>query len=185
MTVRVITPPEPLVDLATAKAHLRVLDTASDTLITAYIAAASAHIDGPGGWLGRAIGPQTLEASFDSFDCHLIRLPYPPVTEITSITYDDVDGVEQTTDSGAYSLSGDGALLAYGTSWPSARSYTGAVRIQYEAGYETIPDTVTAAVLLMVADLFANRETVGEGLTATPMSTTVERLLGPLRVWSL
>src|SRR5579875_4153338 len=116
MFVAVITPPEPLVELDLAKQHLRVDDGDSDDLINAYIAAAQANIDGPGGWLGRAIGLQTLEVRLDSFHprhwerrgypiwaegawtdwtCwplqNRIRLPYPPLVSITSITYEDMN----------------------------------------------------------------------------------------------
>ncbi len=43
------------------KAHLRVDGDEENDLIQAYIAAAQATIDGPGGWLGRALGKQTIE----------------------------------------------------------------------------------------------------------------------------
>lgn len=195
MTTVVIEPPDPLVSLELAKAHLVVQHNDDDTLISAYIAAASAHIDGPGGWLGRAIGVQTLEARFDSFPCDLIPLIYPQLIVIVSVKYDDDDGVEQTVDAANYSLDPRGALIAYGEAWPSARCRAGSVRVRYRSGYvenpeavelvAAVPAPITAAVLLMVGDLYANRETVGEGRSAIPMSTTVEALLSPYRVWTL
>lgn len=186
MNVVTITPPEPLVSLALAKQHLRVEHETDDELIQAYIDAASGHIDGPGGWLGRAIGLQTLEARFDRFGCDLIRLSHGPLQSVTSVTYDDEDGDETVLDDELYTLDDYGALLAYGGSWPFARLRAGSVRVRYQAGYTTIPGAITAAVLLMVGDLYLNRETVIEGgMGAIPMSTTVENLLGPYRVWSL
>ncbi len=59
--LRVIDPPAPLVTLERVKAHLRVDGAEEDDLIAVYIAAAQATIDGPGGWLGRALGRQTIE----------------------------------------------------------------------------------------------------------------------------
>jgi hypothetical protein len=48
-----------------------------------------------------------------------------------------------------------------------------------------VPAPIKAAVLLMVGDLYENRETVAEGAPApVEMSMTVERLLSPYRVWS-
>lgn len=197
MSVVVITPPAPLVDLGLAKLHLGVDAGDRDALITAYIAAASAHIDGPGGWLGRSIGVQTLEARLDRFDCDLVRLHSGPLISVLSVKYDDSDGVEQTLAGDAYSLDPRGVLAAYGTTWPAARLRAGSVRVRYVAGHvadatadplvPSIPAPITAAVLLMVGDLFANRETAVTGTIAAsiPMSTTVENLLAPYRVWSV
>ncbi len=68
MPVVVVSPPAPLVGLDLLKQHLRVDGSDDDALITAYAAAAQGQIDGPAGWLGRAIGPQTLELRLDRFD---------------------------------------------------------------------------------------------------------------------
>lgn len=189
MHVLVVTPPDPLVDLATAKAHLRVDDDDQDTLIGAYIAAACAHIDGPGGWLGRAVGAQELEAQFDSFPLTArgaLDLPFPPLLEVSAVTYDDADAAAQTLDPTVYLVDPRGLLLAPEKSWPSSYSRRGAVRVTYTAGYAEIPPSIVAAILLMVGDLFENRESAVTGTIAAaiPMSTTVERLLAPFRVWS-
>jgi hypothetical protein len=57
--------------------------------------------------------------------------------------------------------------------------------ISSRAGYEVLPKPIRAAVLLMVGDLYRFRETVSVGVssTAVPMSTTVESLLSPYRVF--
>ena len=57
MRVFVVTPPEPVVSIDEAKDHLRVDGDGEDALIEGLVAAATGHIDGPNGWLGRAIGP--------------------------------------------------------------------------------------------------------------------------------
>lgn len=186
MTVVVITPPEPLVSLALAKQHLRVDDDGQNTLIAAYIAAASAHIDGPDGWLGRAIGTQTLEMVGEAFPYGPLRLPYDPVQSVVSVKYLDANGVEQTWPSPGYEISGGNLLPVYGSSWPSVRfgAGAGAARVRWVAGRATIPPAIVAAVLLMVGDLFANRETSIEGsASAVPMSTTAQNLLSPFKAW--
>lgn len=195
MTVVVITPPAaPLVPLATVKAHLRVGD-GQDDLISTYLAAASAHIDGPGGWLGKAIGVQTLEARFDRFDCDHIELPYGPLIDVVSVKYDDPDGVEQTVDAEGYTLDEEGLLGSHSGSWPAARLRPGSVRVRYRAGYvadptanplvPAVPAPIVAALLLMVGDLEANRSTTIDGtVSRVPMSTTVEDLLQPYRRWA-
>lgn len=187
MRVVVVTPPDPadVVSLEEAKLHLHVTHNDEDALIPIYIAAALGHIDGPGGWLGRCIGLQTLEARLDGF-CSTIRLPYPEVIGIDSVTYLDTAGAEQTVPDTDYETFGSNIAPVFGKAWPAARAAREAVRIQYEAGYETVPDAIRAAILLMVGDMHANRATVVTGAiaAAVPMSTTVENLLAPYRIYA-
>jgi len=186
MSVVVVTPPEAaLVDLDLTKAHLRVDHDEDDALITSYIEAACGHLNGPGGWLNRSISPQTLELRRDGFWCPL-RLPYGPVTAIVSVVYVDGSGTEQTLDDAGYVLNDEALSLAYGASWPSVRGDRNGVRIRYEAGDATLHPSVRSAILLMVGDLYSNRESSVQGLTSAgiAMSTTVENLLAPFRIWS-
>lgn len=110
---------------------------ADDATVAAWIAAAQAEIDGPGGWLGRAIGPQTLELRADSFwPWGNIKLPYPPIIEIVSLVYLDESDAEQTVAGADYGLAGQ---LFYPKSTFSAPTvgpdYEG-VRVRYRAGYD-------------------------------------------------
>jgi uncharacterized phiE125 gp8 family phage protein len=188
MTIAVITPPAAIVDLTAAKAHLRVDHNDDDLLIEGYIAAASGAVDGPDGWLGRAVGRQTLELSEDAFYCangRGLELPCPPVVSIDMVKYDDENGAEQTLASSAYRLTSRARLeLISGASWPSLRAGSDALRIRYLAGYEVVPAPIVASVLLMTGDLYANRETgvVGTVSAEVKMSTTVEALLAPFRI---
>ena len=215
MSVVVTTPPGPIVDLDTVKQHLRIGDdTAEDTLLQIYINAAQAMIDGPFGWLGRCIGLQELQLQIDGFphaiwgwDCGggglfwgayptlgyesgrggRIKLPYPPLIAVSSVTYLDSTGTEQTLPSADYLASDEGLQAAYGNTFPDGRWQPDAVMINYSAGYTTPPPAIVAAMLLMVGDLYSNRETVETGVraaaVAVPMSTTVEALLSPFRVY--
>lgn len=185
--VVVITPPGPIVALDDAKAHLRVSHDLENGLITGLVAAAQQHIDGPSGWLGRAVGRQTLELLCSGFPCGQDeRLPYPPAASVVQITYDDAAGAAQTLPDTAYALYGDVLALKPGQSWPAVFDKPENVRIRYLAGYETVPAPIVAAVKLMVGDLYRNRDTVAFGQAAKiPMSTTVGALLSPFRVWSL
>lgn len=192
MRVVVITPPAPVVTWEEAEQHLELDgDTSKQTQVEAMIAAATAHIDGPDGWLGRAIGAQTLELRLDHFSgpahCLEIRLPYPPVIEPLSVKYVGSDGVVQTVDNSTFELLGDRIVLGFGQSWPSYRYQREAIRVQYRAGYAAIPAPIKAAILLMVGDLFRFRETADSANSATlasvPMSMTVTNLLSPFRVF--
>ena len=185
MSVVVVTGPTHGISLTTVKAHLHVDHTDDDTLIAAYVSAAVGHIDGPHGWLDRSIWPQTLELRQDTLSGS-VRLPYGPVTGITSVKTVDSAGTEQTMSSSDYLLTNGGELvLAHNASWPSQRGDTEGVRIRYAAGYATLPPSILSAVLLMVGDLYANRETVGEVTGTIQMSTTIQALLSPFKVWSV
>lgn len=189
MRVLVITPPVPVITTDEAKDHLRILTDDEDALVDTLVAAATAHIDGPDGWLGRAIGVQTLECYLPAFGCTSIGLPYPPAIDITEISYVDTDGATVALDGAAYDLRGNLLRPSWPNSWPTA-SWRGAggetVRIRYRAGYESLPAPIRAAILLMVGDLYAYRETAVTGTIAAniPMSTTVQALLSPYRVWA-
>lgn len=199
MRVRVVTPPEPVISLEKAKAHLRVESEDDDALITDLIEAATAHIDGPDGWLGRALGRQSLELTLDDFrgdGCGVIRLPYPPLLEVELVNYVDPDGTEWTMGSTLYTVVGAHAVRpAAGEAWPAVRSFPDSVKIIYAAGYplgdgegagSVIPAPIRSALLLMIGDLYANRETTAPGAASgeIQMSTTVEALLSPFRIWS-
>lgn len=202
MRTIVITPPStPWVTWEEADAHLGLLgDDDQQLYVEGLIDAACASIDGPGGWLGRALGPQVLEARFGCFTADPLRLPYPPVIDIVSVKYLDSDGAEQTLDAAEYELMGAELLPAWDKSWPSIASRAEAVRVRYRAGYaadpgaEPLPDPlvpavpapIKAAVLQMVGDMFNFRETVVTGTIATaiPHSAVVDALLAPYRVYT-
>lgn len=186
MAVVTISPPDPLAELALVKQHLRVDFPDDDTLIDLYVAAASGHIDGVGAYLGRAIGEQTLELRVDSFAdlgarCAVPRslaLPYGPATSVVSITFEDDGGEDQNVLDAHYRLSADGSRLFVDDGpWLDGRN----IRIRYVVGSATPPKPIVAAVLLMVGDLYAHRESDSSGAAEIHMSGTVENLLRPYR----
>jgi uncharacterized phiE125 gp8 family phage protein len=187
LRVIVVTPPDPIVSYADAAARLRIASDGEQADVEAMIAAATAMLDGPDGWLGRAIGEQTLELRCDRFPgCdYPLRLPLPPIAAMVSVKYLDADGVEQTIAGSDYELIGDELWPTASASWPTTAARPEAVRIRYSAGYDDVPPNITAAILLMTGDLYANRETAVTGTiaSAVPMSTTVEALLAPLRIY--
>lgn len=184
MRVVVVTPPDPIVSLDEAKRHLRVDHDDENAYVESLIAVATAWLDAPAGWLGRALGEQVLEVRYAAWPRPL-RLPYLPEIEITAITYVDPAGAAQ-----ILPLSG-GAVPYAGL--PAVRGRDGDVRIRYRAGYakaqdgkSTVPAPIRHAILLMVSHLFNNRDAVTT--TAAQPATLplgVEALLGPYRVWSI
>lgn len=179
MHVVVIEAPGPLVELELAKQHLRVDGGDSDSLISAYIAAISAHIDGPEGWLGRSVGNQLLELRTDTL-CGLIVLPYGPAAAIEAITYIDPDGASVTLPPVSYVLDGDSVDLAYGKAWPRVRGDRGGVRIRYRAGYESCPRPIEIAALLLLGELYDRRE---DSSAEIKIDGPAAALLNPYRCW--
>lgn len=187
MRVVVTTPPADAVSLADAKAHLKVKHVAEDALIAGLVAAATQSIDGPNGWLGRAIGVQTLEASFSVYEASAsaLRLPYPPAIDLVAVSWLHSNGTVIDGDLADFELIGD-TLHADGTPpWSGMKIDREALRIRYRAGYQATPAPIRAAILLMVGDLYRNRETVtAVQMSEVPMSATVKTLLGPFRVFA-
>lgn len=181
MTVLVITPPEPLVTLAEAKAHLRrTLIDDEDTLIEGLINAATSHIDGPHGWLSRAVGQQTLEFRSNVF-CGVDRLPCGPVQTIEEVRYVDVAGVERTLPDTIYDLSDDRFLLAPGAAWPRVNGSANGVRVKYVAGFANVPAAIKQAALLLIGQWFAVREATNVGNIVNELPFSVRALLSPYR----
>jgi uncharacterized phiE125 gp8 family phage protein len=202
MSVVVIDPPEyPVVSLEEAKVHLRVDHDDDNDYIESLVAVATATIDGPTGWLGRCLVEQTLEWRGSGFGPCDGRLPYPPVAEIESVKYDDGAGVEQTIPDTDYRLVGQPGqpriVRAYGSSWPSARCDDESVRIRYTAGWPvetegdgdgavtiwTGPAPIRHAILLMVSELYENREAASDR-PRTELPFAVTALLSTFRVFA-
>lgn len=191
MALKLITAPasEP-VTLAEAKLHLRVETgvTDDDAWITATIQAArerAEHIT------NRAFITQTWELALDAFPAAEIKLPKPPLASITSVSYTDSAGVDQTLSNTLYTpdlYSTPGWLLpAYGTSWPATRASANAVRVRYVAGYgaaAAVPQGIKNWMLLVIGQLYAERGTIGQPGVIGELPY-VDRLLDAYRVWDL
>ncbi len=151
------------VSLADMKLHLKVEsdETKDDTLITTLISAATTYCQE---FQHRSYVTQTRILYFDEFPL-MFSVPYPPLISVTSIQYVDTDGDTQTLDSGEYRVdtgNQPGRITeAYNSTWPATRAVTNAVILTYSAGYgaaSDVPDTVKAAIKLLVAHWYENRE---------------------------
>lgn len=190
MALKLITAAADLaVTLVEAKAHLRVDTSDDDTLITAMITAATEAAEQA---TGRAIMAQTWELTLDAFPAAL-ELTRVPVDSITSVTYVDLDGTDQTLSALLYSL--DNAddfgpayvVPAYGTEWPETRDEINAVQVRYAAGYTdaaAVPESIKSWIKLQVGAMYENREseTVGAG-KAVHLGFS-DRLLDRYKVWA-
>lgn len=209
MTVTVVTAPADLVTAANAKAWQPVFAADEDARVTALLQAAQSAIEPPNSWVGRAFGVQTLEARRYDWPTRDLRLPFPPLRSVTSVKYDDVNGVEQTLDPSLYMVFGgsssqSGIILKSGASWPALASRADAIRVRFVAGYDAgdpqlLP--VKQAIVLAASHLrslgtqdlaLRTREIEGVGSRTWTVSdaaqkiiaSTVEALLHPFRVYS-
>lgn len=168
--------------------QLRLFDDAEDAIIEAMVAAATEHLDGKDGILGRALIEQSWELLLDSFPCASeIRIPLPPLRSVESITYVDSNGDTQTLATSVYAVdtaSEPGVVsLKYGQTWPSTRCQRNAVTIAFTCGYGTsddVPERLKSAIKLMVGDLYANREAQGEAMVR---NATADALIFPFKVF--
>lgn len=190
-----VTPPaiKP-VTLTEMKAWLDISYDAKDPVIAGLIAAATAHLDGWTGILGRCLCEQTWRQDFDRFNRSL-RIPLAPVMAISSVKYDDENGDEQTIGSEHYELLIDdlGPYVKFADTYslPRISATRPAVRVAYVAGYPstgdepnktwTGPDDIKHAIALMVRHWFDNPSAVVVGVTAQAVPIGVDALLAKHR----
>lgn len=171
--VTVVTPPavEPV---ALPEARLALgLDAGADApIITQHLASARELVER---FTGRTLITTTLRLHLDAFPASpalewwdgvrdgvmperqaSITLPRPPAIAVTSITYTDSTGTEQTVDSGSYYLAGDRVILTPGSGWPSG-ARAGTIQVTFTAGYGSdpsdVPATIRSAILAHARDV--------------------------------
>jgi uncharacterized phiE125 gp8 family phage protein len=190
-----VTPPasDSALDLATVKAHLRVdLDIADyDAILAVYMQTAQTHVEGR---IGRALSQQTWRAGFERRDAHdRFEFSRGPLPQVLSVQY-LAAGTYQTLDSSAYAVRagvGRDSLIvmrpqSVATPWPSADRDPAAWTIDVQVGWTdaaAIPSPISAAMLLIIGDLFSNRDAkVQANIVENP---AVDMLLAPYRNMSI
>ena len=199
MALRMITAPtvEPLT-LEQVKAHLRVSHTDDDSTIEIYMRAARMTVEGPEGFLGRALVTQVWELVLDGFPINEIKIPLPPLQTVDSIKYDDSNGNEQAVSTQDYwvdNVNEPGwVVLTAGTVWPTPLDAVNSVRVRFTAGYSptadsppdlraNVPFDIKAGMLLLIGSMYEHREENVVGVTApASLPFGAEALLRPRRV---
>ena len=186
MGLVLVTPPASSpISLTEAKSHLRVDHSDEDTHIQLLIDAATTYLDGWTGILGRCLVAQTWDLYLDEFPGGSIQIPLAPLISVSSVTYTDTNGATQTVDSDDYTVdtyTPPGWVVPDSTfTWPSTLDAVNAVKVRFVAGYSGgVPAAIKAAMLLMVADLYENREPVVIG-QAVSETRAVQTILAPFR----
>lgn len=189
-----ITPPaiQP-VTLTDAKLHLRVDHDDEDTLIESLIRAATEHLDGWTGVLGRCLVEQVWRQDHDRF-ARQMCIPLGPVIVVQSITWRDPVGQLHTVPSSSYDLRIDeagNAMVRFDADYvfPANLHESRAVAITFKGGYannpgppetSTLPDPLKIAILLLIGHWYQNREAISAaGMASLPFA--VEALIAPYR----
>lgn len=141
--------------MSEARSQCRITETDEDAQIFDWIKRATAIVEGRA---RRQLITATWQLKLDAWPCEpFIAVPRPPLLTVTSIAYTDTSGSSQTWASSNYivdAASEPGRVaLAYGASWPSARSIVSAITITYTAGYgaaSAVPATFKGAIYHLV-----------------------------------
>jgi len=176
--------------IAEAKSHLRVDESADDTLIDTLITAARVRAEND---LNRALITTTFELHLDAFpdnDSPGIVVPSAPLQSVASIKYTDTSGDVQTWDSSKYrvdSKSQPGRITpTFDESWPAAQCVTGAVVVRFVAGYgdqsTNVPRDILQAMLMLIGHWYENRESVVIGTITGSVPQAYDWLIAPHRV---
>lgn len=174
---RVATDDTPLFDLERVSDFLRAGED-DEELITDLITAAIDFVEGPEG-IGVAIRSSTWRMSLDRFPA-VVEIALTPVKAVTGVTYTDPDGVVQSHADFYADVDQTPAIVAFGPR-PPIKAIPGAVKIEFEAGYETIPGDLRQAMLLLIGHWYENREAALAGdLKSIPLG--VDRILRKYRV---
>lgn len=175
------------VTLTEAKQWLRVDDASDDTRITALITAARAHVES-------IIKRQLIQVAsvlyLDSFfGADSINLPYPPLVDVQTVEYRDSAGTYQSWSSSEWVYSNTGAEpaflgTAYSYTWPSGReAQWDDIAITYRHGYGSaatnVPGPIKQAILTLVGNLYAHRESIVTGIVVNEIEMVLRGLLSP------
>jgi len=172
------------VTLVETKLHLRVDNSTEDALITRLITVARRYCEQVS---GRSYVNQTMTGGLSCWPADgVIRLPYLPLSGVTSIKYTDSAGTEHTLANTVYGVDTKLGLiyLKQDQSWPSTtlRTYD-PITVTWVSGYGAtaapVPDIYKQATLLMVGHLYENREAVvaQQGITMGTLPLALDALL--------
>ncbi|MCF3933296.1 head-tail connector protein [Acuticoccus sp. M5D2P5] len=187
--VRVLAPADTPVTLSEAKEHLRVDHDDEDGRIDHFIRAATEHLDGYHGILGKALITQTWEEDVTAWRGGALDLVVGPLQSVVSLEVVAANGSEAS----PVDLSGywvdrrRGRVVPLrGTSVPRA-GVDQRILVRYAAGYgdapSDVPVPIRQAILLLVGACYEQREAiaVGSSIASLPPSFGVHALLWPIR----
>nr|WP_314607334.1 hypothetical protein [uncultured Janthinobacterium sp.] len=179
--IRTVGPINLAVDLAAARANMRIDGDYMDSFLTLWLAGITATMEHE---IGQCFIRQTWEVRLGEFPAS-VDLPHP-VLNVTSVAYLDVDGTKQTLVPEAYKLVParykTSLVPARGAAWPATSPEPHAVIVTVECGYGDTSDKVPANVqLYLLAKLVDQFDPNTRAEKETAPSPFIARLLDGCR----
>ena len=153
-----------LITLPEVKAHCRVFTDFEDTYLSSLI---PVYLDMAQSYTGRMLTTGSAVAVVHSWQSQVL-LPFGNVTEVTKLVLDS-------TESTAFTFDDVSQMVTINAPYATAR-------IEFNAGYETLPVVVKQAVLVMINTAFNNRDDVVVGQTVNEMPRTSRDLLDRVKL---
>lgn len=181
-----------VVTLEELQNYIRVFDPNEDAFLTQIRDTAESFVER---YIERAVRLQTVVAYFDRLDA-VTELPFGNANSITSVTYTDSGGTQQTLDPSGYRLLvGTPQRVAIDPVPEQKTNYKQGAVITYEAGldasitgagkkFNLCESKYRQAVLVVAADMYENRETQIVGATVAENATAI-RLMNQMREFGL
>lgn len=161
------------------------------TLLAGYVAAATRYIEK---YTNRRLVTQDVRVRLDGFGCGIngpVFLPIGPVQSVLSIVYRDAAGVEHTLEPESYRLVlsrlPNEVVPVFGSTWPVPVAEPDSVAIALRVGYgdspADVPDDITQALRLLVAQSDMQREAGSQAGEIIAAPWGVEALLSGHKLW--
>jgi len=172
------------VTTAEAKTYARIDISDDDTLVGSLITAARVHCEQV---CRREFIDRTYKAFAEDWPYEMVwNFPRYPVNAVSSITYYDTNGSQQTLSSAVYTV-GTNSIphqlwLAPDQDWPEIdddRRYP--IEINFTTT-PTVPETIKTAIKMLVSHWYENREAVVVGTQVNAVPKAVDCLLWAERI---
>ncbi len=178
-----------VLDREEAKLHIRVLHDGDDDYLDILLPAVEDQVERE---LGLSLLDQTWRLRFDfGFPAaRIVQFPHPPLRSVTSVQYVDQDGNTQTLADTLYHVRTNGdqpgrLALNGGEVWPQVDNVMEAATFTFLGGFGDkpgdVPKGIRAALWLLAAHYYENREPVVTGTIATKIPFSYKRLLHTYR----
>lgn len=174
--------------------QIRLLDLSDESVtIETFISAIRQRAESE---TRRALNTQEWWLILDSFPSGRgkLEIPLPPLQSVDSIVYFDITNVAQTLDPTFYRVVAESepayVVPVVNQNWPETINDVGVVTVKFTCGYGDNSGDVPAAIrqwmLLNIANLYENRETIaiGNRFAMVELNTIADSLLVPYRVYT-
>lgn len=173
-------------DINLVKEHLRLgSSTEEDGILNLLIAMAYQYVEKHTGTSVKKV-PQTV--SLDAFPQNkdAIELKYTPVISIDEITYLNPIGDLVYMDLQDVHLDTRPVfpriVLKAGGEWPSVHPDQMSINVTVTVGFDSVPEDIAVAMLLIIGHLYANREATTFGSPLNELPFGVSSLLAPYTI---